>query len=281
MVKFQDAYQEAYKELPGLDLDAEKVQDELHHRKMQQRERKVLITRGCTAAAVLFLCGAGTAAAKTYGGSYIRISDTGCTITSRSADQDTQDDIKGRKTEDDLSKERILKMGGGLSTLDAGVEILEGETVDYIECESMEYDSIENFLAASGIKVPLPDTNLFDVDFTDENVQTSEDGRKVFISLSNEEAYFCLSQMDNREYECYSTAAAFGGQSCNERSFTNRQGISYVVFDTVDTEGGIISVHAVVSMEGRDLCISFHGFDEEVIEKVLYEMDLSVYFGGE
>ena len=37
--KFQDAYRETVEELPKLHMDADRVQDELHHYKMQKQGR--------------------------------------------------------------------------------------------------------------------------------------------------------------------------------------------------------------------------------------------------
>ena len=90
MDKFQDAYREAVEELPGFHMDADRVQDELHHYKMLKQGRKYLITRGCTAAAVFLLCGAGTVAAKNIRDSIIRVNDSGFVITSENAAPDTE-----------------------------------------------------------------------------------------------------------------------------------------------------------------------------------------------
>ena len=98
------------------------------------------------------------------------------------------------------------------------------------------------------------------------------------MDFMNEDAYFSLHQMDNRQYESYSSATAYPGQSCNERSFTNSQGLNYVVFDTVDEAGNLESVHAVISVNGWDLTVSFGGFEQNEIEKVLNGLDLTVYY---
>ena len=50
------------------------------------------------------------------------------------------------------------------------------------------------------------------------------------------------------------------------------------MFDSVDEEGHTESVHAVVSVNGRDLTITFRGFEEDVIEKTLFSLDLTVYY---
>nr|WP_305142034.1 hypothetical protein [uncultured Acetatifactor sp.] len=64
MIKFRNAYREAAGELPEFHMEASQVQDELHHHRMRMQRRRYLIARGCTAAAVFLLFGAGTVAAK-------------------------------------------------------------------------------------------------------------------------------------------------------------------------------------------------------------------------
>ena len=98
------------------------------------------------------------------------------------------------------------------------------------------------------------------------------------MDLMNEESYFSLHQMDHRQYENYSTATSYMGESCNERNFVNSQGLNYVVFDTVDEAGELQSVHAVISVNGWDLTVSFGGFEENEIERVLNGLDLTVYY---
>ena len=68
------------------------------------------------------------------------------------------------------------------------------------------------------------------------------------------------------------------GQNCNERNFTNSQGLNYKVFDIVDQSGELESVHAVISVNGRDLTVSFGGFEENEIQRILNSLDLTVYF---
>ena len=51
-----------------------------------------------------------------------------------------------------------------------------------------------------------------------------------------------------------------------------------MVFDTVDEAGNLESVHAVISVNGWDLTVSFGGFEEIEIEQVLDGLDLTVYY---
>ncbi len=276
--KFQEAYREAVEELPEFHMDADRVQDELHHYKMLKQGRKYLITRGCTAAAVFLLCGAGTVAAKSIRDSIIRVNDNGFVITSENAMPDTG---HGKGIPDTAS---ILKAGGVFSTEDGIPDDdipEEAEVVEYYP-EVDEYDSLDTFLAQSDMaaEVPFLDRRLLGVEFTDESVHVIDGGKRVFISLYNEDEgiYFSMTQSDNRGYESYSTATAYMGESRNERSYTNGQGMNYVVIDSVDENETVISVHAAISVNGRDLTLSFEGFDESTVEKVLYGLDLSVYF---
>ena len=146
------------------------------------------------------------------------------------------------------------------------------------EAELTEYNSLKDFFASDDVVLAMPDLALLGEDFTMERVIVMDEGRDVQVTLSNEDTSFSMFQSDNREFESYSTGITFGGSSANERSFANSQGISYVVFDSVDEEGQIESVHAVVSVNGRDLTITFRGFDEDVIEKTLFSIDLTVYY---
>ena len=116
------------------------------------------------------------------------------------------------------------------------------------------------------------------MEFIYENVHVIDGGNRVFITLGNEDVRFSMNQADNRGYESYSSATAYMGESRNERRFANSQGMSYVVIDSVDENEAVISVHAAISMNGRDLTLSFEGFDESTVEKILYELDLSVYY---
>lgn len=125
---------------------------------------------------------------------------------------------------------------------------------------------------------PIPDEGLLGREFASERIHVMDDGRHLFVYLSDEDASFSLSQVDNRGYESYSSATAYMGRSSNERSFTNRQGLNYVVFDTVDEKGKVLSFHAVISVNGRDLTLSFQGFEEKAVERVLSNLDLSAYF---
>ena len=107
MIKFRNAYREAASDLPEFHMEASQVQDELHHHRMQMQRRRYLIARGCTAAAVFLLFGAGTVAAKNYRDSNIRVSDNGFVITSAGEDQEGLPD--GRNLPDPAS---ILSLGG-------------------------------------------------------------------------------------------------------------------------------------------------------------------------
>lgn len=265
MDKFENAYRDAAERLPKLSMDAQTVKDELHHYRMRRQRRNYLIVKGCTAATVFLLCGVGTAAAKGYHDSIIRVNDTGVVITAQEPDEkESFSQIAGL----------FEQLGGVFSIADAGPE---AATVSY-ELEVREYDSLAAFLEAENVKVALPDLDLFGTTFDVEKVHMVEDGREVMVHLYNEECNFSLNQFDNREIESYSTAMSFGGHSGNERSFTNAQGLSYVMFDTLDEAGQVISVSGVISVNGWDLTLTFRGFDTKEIERIINSIDLSIYF---
>ena len=268
MDKFQDAYRDAVKLLPELQMDADRVKDELHHYKMKRQKRNSIIVKGCTAAAVFLLCGVGTVAAKNYRDSIIRVSDNGVIITAQQADEDGSGDIIGLFS-------IFEHLGGVFSIADTGPD---EEITEIEELAVREYDSLESFLKAEDVIVALPDKTLFGVDFITERVSIVDHGIDVSLHMYNESCSFLLTQFDNREVGSYSTSMSFGGKSGNERSFTNSQGMSYVVFDTLDDKGKVISTCAVISVNGWDLTLTFKGFEKKTVEKIINSIDLSIYF---
>ncbi len=295
MDKFRDVYREACRELPSPSMDAAKVRDDLrHHRRMRQR-RRYLITRGCAAAAVFLLCGAGTAAAKYYRSSVIELSDTGFVVTRQ---QDEREQTKNRMILDDASDQGpFLKMGGvftieedipetmciGFDAERNGPEAAEKELLMQSPKEAYfrEYSSIEEFKAAEGAVAVTPDKTLFDEEFTLESVQVIDRGAQIILLLSNEDVSFSLRQSNHRDAESYSSCTSYGELSANKRNFVSRQGLSYVVFDSVDEAGDVLSTHGVISINDWDLEVSFAGFEEGIVEKVLDALDLSMYFNDE
>lgn len=127
----------------------------------------------------------------------------------------------------------------------------------------------------------IPDIGQSGQIFTNESVDVLDEGRELHIYVYNETASFLMMQSDNRDWESYSSATSYMGQSGNERSFTNSQGLNYVMFDTLNEKGETDSIHAVISVNGRDLSYTFWGFEEDVIEEILYTLDLTVYFQEE
>ncbi len=270
MDKFRDCYREASKELPQISISAEEIRDELHHHRMQRQSWKVLMARGCAAAAVFLLCGVGTVAAKSYRDSAITVRENGFVITSSQEESGhTEGQFAGL-----LDMSSFLKIGGAFSIGDA---VPEPEALECMEPEIVKYDSVDAFLAAEEMTVVVPNRKLFSKEFTSERVCVIGE-EDVHIDFMNEDSYLSLHQMDNRKYESYSSATAYPGTSCNERSFTNSQGLNYVVFDTVDEAGNLESVHAVISVNGWDLTVSFGGFEESEIEQVLNGLDLTVFY---
>ena len=265
MDKFQDVYREAVEALPKFRMEASEVKDELHHYKMKRRNRNYMIVKGCTAASIFLLCGVGTVAAKSYRDSIIQVNDRGVVITAQDPEEASPAAFS------------IFDQIGGVFSIEDGIPEEEIEVEEY-EMETEEYDSLEEFWTRSDAAADVPDVTLLGKEFTSERVYVIDGGRDIFITLSNDDVCFSLTQADNRGYESYSSATSFMGESQNERNFVNSEGFSYLVMDSVDEEGAVLSVNAAISVNGRDLTLSFQGFDLAVIEETLYHLDLSVYF---
>ena len=198
-------------------------------------------------------------------------------------------DLNAQDHEPDMTS--FLKMGGVFS-IDGDIpdggdterethkmaETEECIVEDFMEDNTREYDSVEAFYEAENLTAVIPDKALFGEEFTCENVKVIDEGWEIMVRFSNENVIFFMVQMNNSDCEGYSSGTSYGGKNANERSYTNSQGLSYVVFDTVDDEGEVISVHGVISVNGWDLSMTFEGFQEDVVENVLESLDLSVYF---
>lgn len=265
MDKFQSVYQEAANELPELKMDAERVRDELHHKKMRRQRQRKLAVKGCAAAAsFLLVFNVGAVTARNYYDSVINVGGEGYSVTSAGKADNSGNVEKSR-------------MGGALNALAFRDGLSEAEVFLEEEIiEPVEYNSVREFLAKEEQVIAMPELSVMKADFQEEYVAVTKD--EIYVSLRGEECYFHMRQYAHLNCRSYASATSYGGRSVNERSFTNRQGLNYVMFDTVDESGKLVSTHAVISVNGRDLALDFQGFEEDVIQEVLNSMDLTVYF---
>lgn len=276
MREFKEAYKCAVDRLPKYHISAERVRDELHHRRLVRRKRRR--TAAQTAAAALFLvCGVGTATAMNYSRSIFEVTENGFTAVSEGAqvleeENDTgvepkaavygaAEDFSGTAPKEDAPQDEV--------------EILEAR-----EWVPEEYASVEEFEEKEDIVVAVPDLALLGEEPMSENVMVFEEGERVMVTVNYEDRSFFLSQWDHRDSRGYASSTMFSGESVNERRFVNDQGLEYVMFDTLDN-GEITFTHAVISVNGRDLQLDFGGYDEVTVETVLRKLDLSVYFKDE
>lgn len=259
MEKFGDAYKRAAGQLPEYAPDGRSTRDELGHRRMQRRRTGYVLARSCAAAAVcVLLWGAGTAVANDYRESIISPTSDGFAVQGAQA-------AAAEKSQ-----------GGWAEKLFREQEPSEICYMEEVIAESREYDSLQEFRQEETVVIALPDLEAFRTELPEEYAAVTE-GKDVFLSLWGEERSFSMQLFDCREYDNYSSATSYGGESCNYRSFTTRQGISYMVFD-IALDGKIQSTHAVLSVNGRDLSMDFQGFGEEEIQEILDSVDLTVYF---
>lgn len=260
MRKFQDAYQDAVKGLPEYHVDVETVMQENSRREsvFGQRGHNRYLKLAATAAVLFLLCGVGTATAMNYQKSKITVGDTGYSVTGPGVMVVSEDEFVVDIT--------------AVENTSAPVEELEMETM-----LPVTYESLKDFWAEETITVAIPDSELLGMEFEIENIMVMKELPSLMVRLQEGERIFGLRQQDNRAYTQYASSTTYMGESVNERSLINDQGLAYVVFDTME-EGEIIATHAVISVNGRDLTLSFYGFEQENVEKVLTQLDLSIYF---
>lgn len=275
MRKFQDAYREAMEELPQLSLDASQLMEgEWKSSFGKEKEgsfvsRHKALARVAAAAAIFLLCGAGTVTAVNYHKSSIQVKENGYSVVSEG--------MQIYQTEEGLNEGQARMLPGNDGGMDAGEMDTEVPSMELEAFETVEYTSLDEFLAKEDVTIAIPDPDWLGTAFDTQEIYVMEEGDHIMVSLMGEGKSFFLGQQDVRDYEGYASSTAYMGESVNERNFTNSQGLSYVVFDTME-DGVITSTHAVISVNGRDLSMDFYGYEEAVIEKVLQQLDLSVYF---
>lgn len=289
MRDFKEAYQNAVNELPRCHLNAEELLETIK-KEPQRRTGRILnftgraVFKGIVAASVFLLCGVGTVTAINYHNSRIQVRDNGYTITgpnTRILEEPEQDGgLEDANVPEAMIMGEMPASGqpakeDSLTEEQADVEILEAEVF-----EPIRYESFADFEKEKNFAMALPELAWLESEFQWESIIVFNEGERVMISLGNEEQNFHMSQWDNRNYDSYASSTAFSGESVNERTVMNAQGLDYVVFDSMEGEE-ITSTHAVISINGRDLSMDFFGFEEDIINKVLMQLDLSVYFQEE
>ncbi|MCM1025590.1 MAG: hypothetical protein NC432_04105 [Roseburia sp.] len=313
MHNFQEEYRQAVdQELPEFQMDAGIVRDELHHHKMQVRRRRSIAVKGCTAAVVFLLLGAGTAAAKSYVGAALEMrkngyvvsgadgedgfltADAGAAETAWPEERAGAGDAKnvetgegsgarsaaenagtGEKAKAGGTAEGVWPAEGTITGEDGGAAL---DDVVEIPIEETEYESLTAFLQNAPAALEIPDLSLLAEEWENGKVLVAEDDMTIFLHVTENGRSFCLRQTDYRNVEGFSAATAYGGENANERNVISGQGFCYTVFDTVDEEGHIEATHAVILLEGRELSLDFCGWEAEFIERILKELNLELYF---
>jgi len=273
---FRKEYGQAMKELPEFHMEAECVQDELHHHRIQKQSRNRMIARGCTAAALFLLCGAGSVAAKGYMNSVIEVRDNGYTVTDGGSMEPMTIARSGAVEAE--TEESVSECENGVAVPYGVGECDDSLVVESVVSENEEYESLGEFLENSPVTVKIPNLVMLETEFEAAHVTAIDDSMMTYVMVVQEGKYFSLRQTDYREADGYSSGTAYTGKTANERNYTNSQGLNYIVFDTIGEDGETEATHAVISVEGRELSMDFGGFEPEKVEKVLASLDLTVYF---
>lgn len=270
MRRFQDAYKDALNTVPRRRLLANELLTGATSRGIHPVGG--MWVKGVAAAAILAVCSAGTATAVNYHKSQIRVEEQGYSVIGTAQDGGYDPAKKAGEEPDRYGPES--RMAAGDMSGNPSVEEYVCEKI----MEQREYDSVEEFRSSEQITMALPEPEWLGETELKAQIYISGSGDTVTAMLfGGEERSLFVTQWDTRGCESFGSATSYMGDSENERSFTNAQGFSYVMFDSV--EGGeILSTHAVISVEGRELSLDFTGYEEAVVERVLRDLDLSVYF---
>ena len=145
--------------------------------------------------------------------------------------------------------------------------------------EEREYDSVEAFRQNEDVVIAIPEIAWLGQpeEVESQLVLVTDAMQMVYVSIDFGEKHFFMRQTDNREYPNYASSTVYPGEAVNVREVANEQGLVYQVFDSVE-DGEVISTHAAISVNGRDLTFSFSGYKIDEVDAVLKQLDVSIYF---
>lgn len=269
---FREEYSKALQELPEFHMDADKVRDEGYHHRMAAARRRKMFISAASVACLFLLCSVGTAVAMNYQSGRIEVARNGFSFLGEGAKEISTDEAAFTG-----------HMDGG--DHDAAEACEEGEDAFFMveEQELVErtYDSIEEFYENESIVIAIPEIEwLGDKAELEEERVVVMDFMPVSVRISFGEKIFMMSQADNRETPTYASSTVFMGDAANERNFTTQQGITFKVFDSVEGDK-VISTHAAISVNGRDIIYNFWGYKNDEVDAVLKQLDVSIYFREE
>ena len=300
LCNFKEEYSKAMQELPEFHMDAGQVRSKAHYAGMVKARRRKMLIPAVSAACVFLLCSVGTAVAMNYQSSRIEVERNGFSFLGQGSN--TVDE-GARRTAKDAAYEAGLQsaareaapedemQGAAKGTVpDAGTQgaVTEAVTdelevariVAEVEDTDVTYDSIEDFKSCEDMIIAIPEVEwLGDPDALEEQHVTVNQIH-VMVSLSFGEKTFFMSQADNREYPNYAFSSVFMGEAANERTLTSEQGMTYTLFDSVEGNE-VVSTHAALSANGRDIIYTFSGYKSEEVDAVLKQLDVSIYFREE
>lgn len=305
MRNFREEYKKSVGELPEFHMDADRVQDELHHRRMVAARRRKTMISVASAACLFLLCSVGTAAAVNYHSSRIEVERNGFSFLGEGAVAcDEAEDVpeiaafRAIPQEEQIASYDPAKDAGSGKEKAAGgtkeEEAAENDgreskavskvSVDTMECEAelveeREYDSVEAFRQNEDVVIAIPEIAWLGQpeEVESQLVLVTDAIQMVYVSIDFGEKHFFMRQTDNREYPNYASSTVYPGEAVNVREVANEQGLVYQVFDSVE-DGEVISTHAAISVNGRDLTFSFSGYKIDEVDAVLKQLDVSIYF---
>ena len=269
MRNFRKEYQEAMKRVPACSVNAEESSLEENHRRMQSAVRRKVMSAMAAAAGFLMLCSVGTVTAVHFHSSRIEVRDNGFSF---SGEHSVQEAMLTRAQMTSQREESTEDMAVEPDDITGMVEVLSSERV---------YHSVSEFVQSEEIVMAIPEISRLDENTPDILEISVEDMMsRVRVHVAFGEKIFSMTQADNRGVEGYASSSVFMGNMVNQRELINDQGFVYQMFDS-EEDGEKISTHAAISLNGRDLILNFWRFEEQEIDTILKQLDVTIYFKEE
>lgn len=269
MHNFRKEYQKEWEQMPVFRPDAEL----LKQRAAAQQKCTVVRYRktawAACAACLVLLCTMGTGLAMDYYSSEIRIGNGGFAfLGKKSADAADAAAVPEECALEEAIEEAVEEECADIEAAEADAEIVE-----------KTYDSIQQFYEMEDIDIAIPSLELLcgGEEPLQQMVSVIDELSWVRVMVSFPDKFFSMTQEDNRMYPEYASSTVFMGETVNERVLKNDQGLEWQLFDSSE-DGKTTSTHAALSVNGRDLILSFSGYENQEIDAVLKQLDVSIYF---
>ncbi|MGN0330173.1 MAG: hypothetical protein ACI4D5_02920 [Kineothrix sp.] len=266
MNDFRGCYRSAVQDMDRvgmkeIHIDARGCMDRRRHRRRVAKRLQRAAVTVSSVIGILFVCGYGTVKAGTYIGNAIKVREWGFASGDLAS---MEENAPEQMTEESGTAE--LKV---CPPMEEAFRIEEEAPVKH-------YSSIEEFENSEDILFPQPSMEM------EGTVEIAVCGEWAMIRYDMGSRTLWLERTNYAHTRGHAAAKVFPEGVCNERTYTNAQGYTYTLVDSVRAEGEeTLRIHGAATAGTYEIFIDFSGYTEEEARQVMDSIDLSLYEGAE